>query len=217
MSLSGRSTPKCARKLRRWLRNLHDQLHVTSIFVTHDQEEALELADRVALLNHGRVEQIGTPKEVYERPMTPFVFGFLGAANQFHGHIEGKSVRVGNDALAYRANGFAQGARVFGFARPHELKIEAEGNAGYGIAARITRILEFGAIGRVELSGAANGSVPQHFEVELPREEIAALNLSVNQSVKLVPSKLSVFEQGGESWTFNSCASCARQAGAIST
>lgn len=155
---------KVRKELRRWLRQLHDELHITSIFVTHDQEEALELADRVVLMNHGQVEQVGTPKEVYERPMTPFVYGFLGTVNQFHGHIEGERVRVGNDALSYRANGFAQGARVYGFARPHELEIKPEARASEGIAATVTRILEFGAICRVELSG--NGGGPQHFEVE---------------------------------------------------
>ena len=76
---------KVRRELRRWLRRLHDDLHITSIFVTHDQEEALEVADRVVLMDHGRVEQVGSPTEVYERPATPFVYGFLGAVNRFSG------------------------------------------------------------------------------------------------------------------------------------
>jgi sulfate/thiosulfate transport system ATP-binding protein len=187
---------KVRKELRRWLRSLHDELHITSIFVTHDQEEALELSDRVVLMNHGRVEQIGTPTEVYEQPATPFVYDFLGAVNRFHGQIEGESLRVGDARLPYGANGFAQGAKVYGFARPHELKIDL--HASTGLSATVTRILEFGAVGRVELTGALNGSGPQHFEVELAREEIAALNLSIGQRVKLVPSNLSVFEQEGD-------------------
>src|SRR5205085_2995207 len=69
---------KVRKELRRWLRSLHDELHVTSIFVTHDQEEALEVADRVVVMNAGRIEQVGTPQEVWEQPASPFVYGFLG-------------------------------------------------------------------------------------------------------------------------------------------
>ena len=78
---------KVRKELRRWLRRLHDEMHVTSVFVTHDQEEALEVADRVVVMNEGRIEQIGTPEEVYEHPATPFVYGFLGNVNLFHGRI----------------------------------------------------------------------------------------------------------------------------------
>ena len=79
-----RWTPRCA-ELRRWLRRLHDELHVASVFVTHDQEEALEVADRVVLMNSGRIEQVGTPREVWESPATPFVYGFLGDVNSLAG------------------------------------------------------------------------------------------------------------------------------------
>src|SRR5690606_23052209 len=72
---------KVRKELRRWLRKLHDELHITSIFVTHDQEEALEVADRVVLMDHGKVEQVGTPEQVYNQPATPFVYGFLGSVN----------------------------------------------------------------------------------------------------------------------------------------
>src|SRR5262249_21412046 len=75
-------------ELRRWLRQLHDEMHITSVFVTHDQEEALEVADRVAVMNEGQIEQIGSPEEVYNRPATPFVYRFLGGVNLFHGRID---------------------------------------------------------------------------------------------------------------------------------
>src|SRR6478672_1973159 len=78
---------KVRKELRRWLRRLHDDLHVTSIFVTHDQEEALEVADRVVLMNKGRVEQLGAPDQVYNHPASPFVYGFLGNVNLFHGRV----------------------------------------------------------------------------------------------------------------------------------
>lgn len=76
---------KVRKELRRWLRRLHDDMHVTSVFVTHDQEEAMEVADRVVVMNHGRIEQIGTPEEVYHRPASGFVYDFLGNYNAFEG------------------------------------------------------------------------------------------------------------------------------------
>ncbi|NTV11651.1 MAG: sulfate ABC transporter ATP-binding protein, partial [Zoogloea sp.] len=86
---------KVRKELRRWLRRLHDELHVTSVFVTHDQEEALEVADRVVVMNKGQVEQVGAPSEVYDRPATPFVYGFLGSVNLFHGRVHGDRLAVG--------------------------------------------------------------------------------------------------------------------------
>ncbi|MBN9281979.1 MAG: sulfate ABC transporter ATP-binding protein, partial [Hyphomicrobium denitrificans] len=79
---------KVRKELRRWLRTLHDELHISSIFVTHDQEEALEVSDRIVLINKGRVEQIGPPKEIYETPATAFAYGFMGTVNEFRGRIE---------------------------------------------------------------------------------------------------------------------------------
>ncbi|MDC4227294.1 MAG: ATP-binding cassette domain-containing protein [Candidatus Manganitrophus sp.] len=78
---------KVRKELRRWLRRLHDEMHITSIFVTHDQEEALEVADRVVVMNEGRIEQVGTPEEVYDHPASPFVYDFLGNVNLFHGRV----------------------------------------------------------------------------------------------------------------------------------
>jgi sulfate transport system ATP-binding protein len=79
---------KVRKELRRWLRRLHDEMHVTSVFVTHDQDEAMEVADRVVVMNLGRIEQDGPPDEVYDRPATPFVLQFLGDVNLFHGREE---------------------------------------------------------------------------------------------------------------------------------
>jgi len=181
------------KELRRWLRRLHDDLHITSLFVTHDQEEALEVADRVVLMDHGRVEQVGTPNEVYERPATPFVYSFLGAVNRFQGRTDGELLRVGTQTLEHGAQGLAQGAQVLGFARPHELEIvTAVGLAeapAHGIDAQVVRVLSFGASSRVELTGPQG----QHYEVELGRERAAALALEPGQRVRLVPSRLSVF------------------------
>ena len=183
---------KVRKELRRWLRKLHDELHITSIFVTHDQEEALEVADRVVLMDHGKVEQIGTPEEVYRHPATPFVYGFLGSVNFFHGRVEGEAVRVGDDTLPHEPHDFAHGAEVVAFARPHELEIDTNPASTAGIAARINRVLAFGVTARIELDGI-NGATGQHFEVELTRERVLEIGLKDGQEVRLVPSRLKVF------------------------
>ena len=186
---------KVRKELRRWLRKLHDELHITSIFVTHDQEEALEVADRVVLMNRGRVEQVGTPEAVYRHPATPFVYGFLGSVNLFHGRIEGEALRVGEEQVLVHDGGeLVQGAEVVAFARPHELEIVVDAAAGVGVAAKIVRILAFGVTARVELEGA-NGTGTAHFEVELTRERVAELGLFEGQDVRLLPSRLKVFER----------------------
>src|SRR6187455_2337423 len=92
---------KVRKELRRWLRRLHDEMHVTSIFVTHDQEEALELANRVVIINEGRIEQDGTPDEVVEHPATPFVVNFLGQVNIFHGRVQEGQAVFGPLAVAF--------------------------------------------------------------------------------------------------------------------
>ncbi|THF67197.1 sulfate ABC transporter ATP-binding protein [Pseudothauera nasutitermitis] len=187
---------KVRKELRRWLRRLHDELHVTSIFVTHDQEEALEVADRVVLMNKGRVEQVGTPQEVYEHPATPFVYGFLGAVNLFHGRVEGEHVKVGEATLPHDGRDADHGVEVVGFARPHELDIVTDLAETRGVEAVVSRVLAFGASARIELDaleGAAERGEPVHYEVVLTRERVAELALSEGQHVRLVPSSLRVF------------------------
>jgi len=183
---------KVRKELRRWLRKLHEELHVTSIFVTHDQEEALEVADRVVLMNHGKVEQQGSPEEVYNHPATPFVYGFLGSVNLFHGRVEEGAVQVGSARLAHDAADFGEGVDVVAYARPHELTIVTDPAATDGLAARITRVLFLGGNSRIELEGIEEA---QYFEVELPLSEVQHLRLELGQQVRLVPSRLRLFER----------------------
>ncbi len=180
---------KVRKELRRWLRRLHDELHITSIFVTHDQEEALEVADRVVLMDHGHVEQVGSPTEVYERPATPFVYGFLGAVNRFEGRSEGGIVRVGEQTLAQDLGAGAQPqGLVQAYARPHELRIVLSQDAP-GLPATVERVLSFGAAARIELRGPQG----EHLEAEVSREEAEALQLSGGQQVRLQAARLSLF------------------------
>jgi len=147
--------------LRRWLRRLHDELNVTSIFVTHDQEEALEVADRVVLMNKGNIEQIGSPQEVWDHPASPFVYGFLGDVNLFHGRAHEGEMLIGSDHHAVRLDlpehGAAQDAKAFAYVRPHDLTVERyqPGQTG-GIVARLTRAVVVGPIARLELQAESD-------------------------------------------------------------
>ena len=184
------------KELRRWLRSLHNELHVTTIFVTHDQEEALEVSGRVVLINHGRVEQVGTPTQVYEHPATPFVYGFLGAVNVFRGRLEGDHVRVGDVRLQHGDRiEEAPGAKVVGFVRPHELLLDPDLSRPNGVEAIVSRIHTYhGPSARVELVSAAGtpaSGEPIHYEALVPREHAAIL--ADGQRVRLVPRQLRVF------------------------
>ncbi|SEF97403.1 sulfate/molybdate ABC transporter ATP-binding protein [Marinobacterium lutimaris] len=188
---------KVRKELRRWLRQLHDELHITSIFVTHDQEEALEVADKVVLMNRGQVEQVGSPEQVYRQPETPFVYGFLGSVNLFHGRVGENVLRVGDETLAHPAPGFCLDTEVFAFARPHELEILPDPAEKEGICARVNRVLSFGLSSRVELEGI-EGALGQHFEVEISNERAAQLSLRSGQQVRIRPSTLRLFERSGD-------------------
>src|SRR5437867_12712843 len=114
---------KVRKELRRWLRRLHEEVHVTSVFVTHDQEEALEVSDRVVIMNEGRVEQSGTPEEVYEDPATPFVYGFLGDVNLFHGRIHEGRVNIGHGELDAPAWAEARDQAGVAYVRTHDVDL----------------------------------------------------------------------------------------------
>ena len=114
---------KVRQELRQWLRRLHDEIHVTSVFVTHDQEEAFEVADRVVVMNQGRIEQVGTPAEVFEHPANPFVMDFLGNVNVFHGRVQGGRATLGGLEVAYPEYPHDESRAATAFVRSHELEI----------------------------------------------------------------------------------------------
>ena len=164
---------KVRKELRRWLRRLHEEMHITSVFVTHDQEEALELADRVVVMNHGRIEQIGSPAQVYDEPASAFVCDFLGQVNRFDCEIENGLARTtqGAELRMPGLNGTHGAATCF--VRPHEIDLVPIGREGPE-AAQVRLIHQVGPNARVELDYA--GHV---LEVEVGRERLPALSLSV--------------------------------------
>ncbi len=190
-------------ELRRWLRRLHDDIGVTTVFVTHDQEEALEVADRVVVMNAGRIEQIGTPEEVFGSPANEFVMTFLGNVNVFHGRVEEGCLRVGGlmvDAPAGSqaaaggtegGDGGADGAAISAkaFVRPHELDIDTEPGDGHGVPATVTFVNPIGASVKVELQTLEGESV----FVELTRSRYADLGVERNQHVYLRPRSATIF------------------------
>ncbi|MDR2638144.1 MAG: sulfate ABC transporter ATP-binding protein [Zoogloeaceae bacterium] len=151
-------------ELRRWLRYLHDEIHITSVFVTHDQEEALEVSDSIVILNRGRIEQTGTPEEVYDHPANPFVYGFLGNVNLFHARIEG-------GALSLRHRERTEGDSTL-FIRPHDISIAPDNENGKGIAARVTSHKILGNRVRVVLKTLEG---EREVEAEIEKKEWNAL------------------------------------------
>lgn len=180
---------KVRKELRRWLRRLHDELHVTSVFVTHDQEEALEVADRVVVLNEGKIEQVGTPEEVYDHPASPFVFKFLGDVNLFHGRVHEGHAHIGEASLHLPEGPQTQDSAVF-FARPHEIEILTERPSPSAISARILDVRSLGATVRIELEREDNQEL---VEVEIVREQFRQKNVHAGDAVFFIPRKLKLF------------------------
>ena len=175
---------KVRKELRRWLRRLHDEIHVTSVFVTHDQEEALEVADRVVVMNEGRIEQVGTSEDVYHHPANPFVYNFLGDVNLFHGRVEN-----GQPHLRPGAEG-EEHALVF--VRPHLLDIQHEPGGEHSFKARVTHINPAGPVVKVELLSEWG----QPVQVNLTQERYRELRLEKDSNVYVIPRELKAFIEG---------------------
>jgi sulfate transport system ATP-binding protein len=179
---------KVRKELRRWLRRLHDEIHVTSIFVTHDVEEALEVSDRVVVLNEGRVEQIGTPDEVYENPATPFVYRFLGSVNLFHARMDHGRVAIsGTDPESADT-----AAPLLAYARPHELELTREPGTEPALEAEVLHVQAVGPLVRIELRRCDNQGM---IEADLTKERYRELACQTGEHVYVRPRSVRVFEQ----------------------
>ncbi|MBD2579242.1 sulfate/molybdate ABC transporter ATP-binding protein [Oscillatoria sp. FACHB-1406] len=167
---------KVRKELRAWLRKLHDEVHVTSVFVTHDQEEAMEVADELVVMNKGRIEQVGTPAEIYENPATPFVMSFVGEVNVLPGTA---SLFDGRDLPK-------NGERAF--VRPHEFELQLD-NDGQSTKAVVKRIVHLGWEIQVELELPDSLNAIAH----LSRERFAHLDLEPGQFVFVKPRRTKFF------------------------
>ena len=183
---------KVRKELRRWLRRLHDDIHVTSIFVTHDQEEALEVADRVVVMNEGRIEQIGTPSEVYDQPANTFVFHFLGNVNLFGGRLAEGKVHVGDTTINVRNPETSDEKPASVYFRPHDVRITLRPEGPGGIPARVRHVNSAGPIVRVELQRLDDQT---RFEVDLNREQARLLNLKAEEEVFVHLEKVRIFAE----------------------
>ena len=199
---------KVRKELRRWLRQLHDELHVTSIFVTHDQEEALEVADRVVVINQGKIEQEGTPQQVWDNPATPFVYGFLGDVNLFKGRARDGRVYLddGMQMDSSDASG-AHDSQAFAYVRPHDLEVEryspgqnldAQGRPT-GIVAQLSRAIVVGPIARLELipsettPNASNAGEDGLIEAQIPAQQFKDMGLREGETLVVTPRRAKVF------------------------
>jgi sulfate transport system ATP-binding protein len=169
--------------LRQWLRRLHDEIHVTSLFVTHDQEEALEVSDRIVIINGGKIEQEGAPEAVFHHPATPFVMQFLGSVNLFHGRMEAGKAVLG---------AAGEGEAIPVFVRPHELIVERSPGSG-SVPARIARVLSAGPAVKIELVADTGQSIL----AELPHERNAEGGFRAGDRVHVSPRRARTFLEGG--------------------
>jgi len=174
---------KVRKELRHWLRSLHQEINVTSIFVTHDQEEALEVANRVVVMDKGRIEQIGTPTEVYDSPASAFVHGFIGESIELPVQVTDGSVELGGKKLKLSANGVRSGASKL-FVRRHDMQIGPADAAA--LQGEIMQVRSFGPVQRAEVVLSQAKTV---IEIDAPRDR----ELRAGEIVGLNPRRYRIF------------------------
>jgi sulfate transport system ATP-binding protein len=181
---------KVRQELRAWLRRLHEEIHMTSVFVTHDQEEAFEVADEVVVMNHGRIEQAGTPQDVFEHPANAFVMDFLGNVNVFHGRVQNGRAHLGSVEVDYPEYPHDESRPATLYVRPHELEIEHVPNGAASLKARIERINPAGPVAKVLLRSLDFGA---DLNVEVSPERYDELALKEGDTVYVSPRRVRVF------------------------
>jgi sulfate/thiosulfate transport system ATP-binding protein len=182
---------KVRQDLRHWLHEIHRELGVTSLLVTHDQEEALELAHQLVVMHEGKVEQVGDTNAIYNEPATPFVAGFVGAANVIRGLVVSGRVQFG-DQLLEGAEHMTEGSAAHAYVRPHDVAVSTAKMNGSSTAATVERINDLGWVSKVRLA-LVDG---QPLTAEVPNERLAGIELGRSVFVDLRNAK--VFPPGGQ-------------------
>jgi len=182
------------RELRRWLRRLHDELHITSILVTHDQEEALEVSDRVVVMNQGRLEQEGTPESVYDHPVNQFVYHFLGNVNIFKGRLHDGTFKINEAQNSVTQLAAAERQDAVGCVRPYEIEVSKERESAGSIPAMLLAIKNAGPLFRLELERSDGQGL---VEVELQRLHFQKLGIKRGDTVFLNLLNMKVFLDQG--------------------
>jgi sulfate transport system ATP-binding protein len=181
---------KVRQQLRQWLRRFHDEIKVTTIFVTHDQEEAFEVADRVVVMNNGRIEQHGTPQEVFDHPANPFVMDFLGNVNVFQGRLQNGKMLLGGIEMAYPDYPHGESRAATAYIRPHELDIDRSPADASSLRAKVLQINPNGSVAKVRLE-SENSHLELNVEINLDR--YAELGLRPGDLVHVAPRRFRVF------------------------
>ena len=181
---------KVRKELRRWLRKLHDEVHITSVFVTHDQEEALDVADQIVVMNEGKIEQLGTPDEVYDHPASPFVYDFLGNVNLFHGRLNNGKLNLGTARLEAPDYLDAENTEAIGYVRPHHLAVERVKQAEDSIPAIVKFFHSVGPVVYIEMKLQDSD---EYVEAEVSKANFAELNLKTGEVVYVRPKEVRVF------------------------
>jgi sulfate/thiosulfate transport system ATP-binding protein len=190
---------KVRKELRRWLRALHSEISVTSFFVTHDQEEALEVADRVVVLNHGRIEQIGTPEDVYDRPASAFVYDFIGESISFPVDVENGALRFDGRMLPLDSQGAPAGPAKL-FMRPYDMSLVP--TDGAALLGTVRHVKAFGPHLRVEIDLKRPDEAVTALEIQARRDE----RVRTGETVGLQPQRYRIFPTPGEPWPANGAA-----------
>lgn len=180
---------KVRQELRRWLRRLHEEIHVTSVFVTHDQDEALEVADRVVVMNRGRIEQVGTPEEVFHNPASAFVMNFLGTVNVFHRRVDSLSPDLNAVEIQCpdELSADQRPARIF--VRPHHLELDVKPRGKADMRGVVQFVNAAGAQVKVEVLTEYGDVV----HVETAHERYRELKLEKGSDVYVIPRQMKVF------------------------
>lgn len=174
---------KVRKELRRWLRQLHDELHITSLFVTHDQEEALEVADHIVIMNKGRIEQHGTPEQIYHAPQTEFVYQFIGSSNVLYHHDHGYSFAADGRDDALKS-----------YCRPYDFQVSAEQQHG-SLPAKVMRKLPLGNTIRIEAEALSPTAQSAIIDVDLAHNDPLLAQIHQQDVIWLAPRRTVQFSR----------------------